>query len=287
MTVTQNRTSPVVNKASTDGPRWLAVPWGLQRSLIQTLIVVLGLLAWEFLPKIDLLANNVRILDPFYISSPTKVWGSLRLLFEGDPSTGTTVWPYLRTTVVATVEGTAIGLVLGALGGLILSNNWRMSEVCRPFIVLANSVPRIALIPISVVIFGPTALASVINVIAVVFFVGFFNAFEGGRSVKPAVLENAKLLGANSWQVMRSIRLPRVLTWTFAAVPNAISFGLIVAVTTELLAGVSGMGELLQNSTTYVQTSTTFAIVVVLSVLGLLLYGAAIAIKKVVLRWEE
>ncbi|WP_375481076.1 ABC transporter permease [uncultured Jatrophihabitans sp.] len=287
MTVSPPRSTPVYGRTDDDRPGRPAVPWVITRSLIQAALVVLGLLAWQFLPKIDFLADHIRFLDPFYISSPTQVWHSLRLLFEGDPATGGSVWPYLRTTVLATVEGTAIGLVLGALAGLLLSNSWRLSEVSRPFIVLANSVPRIALIPISVVIFGPTPLASIINVIAVVFFVGFFNAFEGGRSVKPAMLENARLLGASPWQLMRSIRLPRVLTWTFAAVPNAISFGLIVAVTTELLAGVRGMGQLLQNSTTYVQTSTTFAIVVILSVLGLMLYGAAIAIKKVVLRWEE
>lgn len=153
--------------------------------------------------------------------------------------------------------------------------------------MLANSVPRIALIPISVVIFGPTATASVVNVITVVFFVAFFNAFEGGRSIRPAVLENAQLLGASSWQLMRSIRLPRVLMWTFAAVPNAISFGLIVSVTTELLAGVRGMGVLLQSATTYLQTSLTFAIVILLSAMGLALYGGAVLLQRLVLRWEE
>ncbi|MBL7501970.1 ABC transporter permease subunit [Frankia sp. CNm7] len=263
------------------------VPWFVWRTLTQIAIVAVVVVSWEFVPKIGFLARHVRILDPYYISSPTQVWDSLKALLTGDPGTGATVWPYFMVTLLSTVEGTAIGLVLGALAGLVFSNSRRLSEICRPFIVLTNSVPRIALIPISVVLFGPTSTASVVNVIAVVFFVGFFNAFEGGRSVKPAVLENARLLGASSWQVMRTIRLPMVLTWTFAAVPNAISFGLIVSVTTELLAGVRGMGELLQSATTYLQTSMTFAIVVVLSFMGLALYGGAIGLKKIVLRWDE
>ncbi|MGI5461163.1 ABC transporter permease [Streptomyces sp. CA-249302] len=233
-----------------------------------------------------MVADHVRFLDPYYISSPTQVWASLKSLVAGDSGSGS-LWPYFRTTLVSTVEGTLVGLILGALGGLLFSNSHRLADICRPFIVLANSVPRIALIPISVVIFGPTATASVVNVITVVFFVAFFNAFEGGRSIRPAVLENAQLLGASSWQVMRSIRLPRVLMWTFAAVPNAISFGLIVSVTTELLAGVRGMGVLLQSATTYLQTSLTFAIVILLSAMGLALYGGAVLLQRLVLRWEE
>lgn len=261
--------------------------WPFWRAACQLGIVVALLSAWQFLPKIDWLSSRFRILDPFYVSSPTEVWASLQNLISGDPSTGVTMWPYLRTTVTATLEGTIIGLALGALAGLIFSNSERLSQVSRPFIVLANSVPRVAIIPISVVIVGPTTTASVINVVAVVFFIGFFNSFEGGRSIKPAVLENAQLLGASNYHLMRSIRLPMVLTWTFAAVPNAISFGLIVAVTTELLAGVPGMGVLLQTATANIQTSTTFAIIVVLSIVGLVLYWMALFVQRAVLAWQQ
>ncbi|MER6220702.1 ABC transporter permease subunit [Streptomyces sp900105755] len=262
------------------------LPPRVTRTLIQAVIVVVGLALWEYVPKIDMVARHVRVLDPYYISSPTQVWGSLKSLLAGESGNGS-LWPYFRTTLVSTVEGTSIGLILGALAGLVFSNSHRLADICRPFIILANSVPRIALIPISVVIFGPTPRASVVNVVTVVFFVAFFNAFEGGRSIRPAVLENAQLLGASSWQVMRSIRMPRVLMWTFAAVPNAISFGLIVSVTTELLAGVRGMGVLLQSATTYLQTSLTFAIVILLSAMGLALYGGAVLLRRAVLRWEE
>jgi hypothetical protein len=65
----------------------------------------------------------------------------------------------------------------------------------------------------------------------VVFFLAFFSALEGGRSVSQAMLDNARLLGAGPLDVMQTIRLPLVLQWTFATVPNAVSFGLIVAVT--------------------------------------------------------
>lgn len=277
----------VTRAAAPDERRTARVPWPVTRSLIQVAIVLACLAVWEYAPRVDALASQFRVLDPYYISSPREVWDALVVMVTGDEMTGETVWPALWLTLRTTVIGTVIGLVLGAVAGLALSNSQRLGEIARPFVVLANSVPRIALIPIFVVIFGPTATASIVNVVAVVFFVGFFNAFEGGRSVKPAMLENARLLGATPGQVMRSVRLPRVLTWTFASVPNAIAFGLIVSVTTELLAGIPGMGQRLQTATTYLQTSTTFAIVIVLSVTGLVLYGAAVALQRIVIRWEE
>src|SRR5262249_47322701 len=141
------------------------VPWLVWRSLIQIAIVAVGLTLWEFVPKIGFLARHVHVLDPFYISSPSQVWDSLKTLLVGKPGSGTTVWPYFETTLLSTVEGTVVGLILGALAGLIFSNSRKLSDICRPFIVLINSVPRIALIPISVVVFGPTSTASVVNVI--------------------------------------------------------------------------------------------------------------------------
>jgi NitT/TauT family transport system permease protein len=261
--------------------------WPAIRTLIQLGIALAIVLAWQFLPTIPLLSTHIKFLDRFYISSPTDTWQNLVNISTGRHTNGITVWPYLGTTIYSTLVGTSIGLVLGGLCGLIFSNGQRLSEVIRPFIVLSNSVPRVALIPIFVVLVGPSATASIISVIAVVFFLGFFNAFEGGRSIPEPVLENATLLGASPFEIMRSIRLPRVLTWTFAAVPNAISFGIIVSVTTELLAGVPGMGTLLQTSTINIQAGLTFAIIVVLSVVGLILYWGAIALRNRVIHWEN
>jgi NitT/TauT family transport system permease protein len=244
------------------------------------------LLLWEYLPEWGWLSHRYRFLNPFFISSPTRVWTALVDLSTGHHDNGILLWPYLRTTVEAAAIGSAIGLSLGALLGLIFSDNVGLSKIARPFIVLANSVPRIAIIPIFVVLVGPTMRASILNVVAVVFFIGFFNAFEGGCSVSEPVLEDARLLGASRFEVMRSIRLPLVLTWTFAAVPNAISFGIVIAVGTELLAGVQGVGVLLENSTASVQASVTFAIIVALSVVGLLMYWLAALLRDLVIRWD-
>jgi NitT/TauT family transport system permease protein len=260
--------------------------WPVQRLLWQILLASTLVAAWQFLPKIDALSSRYKFLNEFFISSPTRVGSSLLDLVTDGGRSGITIWPYLRSTVEATVLGVAIGLVLGALAGLVFSNFRRLSEVVRPFIVLGNSIPRIALIPIFVVILGPNIKASVLSVVTVVFFLGFFNAFEGGTKIKPAVIDNARLLGAGPIGIMWTIRWPQVLTWTFASVPNAISFGLIVAVASELIAGIRGVGTLLQQAMINLDSALTFALVIALSLVGLVMYGIGVLIKDAVLRWD-
>ncbi len=264
----------------------LSLPWYVWRLVFQLSLAAVLLAAWEYLPKIHFISSHIRFLDAFFISSPSAVFVNLVGLITGNNDNSITIWPYLWTTVSATILGSAIGMLLGALFGLIFSNSQKLAEVVRPFLIVANSVPRVAMIPIFVVMMGPTIGASIVSVVAVVFFLGFFNAFEGGVSVNKALLENAKLLGAGPFETMRSIRLPMVLTWTFAAVPNAISFGLIVAVTTELLAGIPGMGSLILTATTNLQMGLTFAIIAALSIVGLILYWGAVYLQSKVIHWK-
>jgi NitT/TauT family transport system permease protein len=251
---------------------------------VQLLILVAFLLMWEFLPKVGWLSDRLTFLDPYFISSPSEIWATLGDLASGRDNSPE-MWPFARATVEASLIGTFLGTVLGAGAGLVLSNSRMLSDVLRPFIIALNAVPRIALIPIIVIIFGPTMKASVFTAITVVFFVVFFNAYEGGRTVPPQVLENARLLGASKTQLMWRVRWPHVLAWTVTALPNAVSFGLVSVVTAEILTGTVGMGRLLLDSVTTVQASLTFAVVVVLSILGIVLVAIAEVIQRRWLHW--
>ena len=94
--------------------------WGLR-------LVVLVLLAWEYLPKIKVISSNIRFLDAFFISSPSAIWQSLMGLLTGQNDNRITLWPYLWLTLSSTLAGTLIGLLLGGLFGLVFSNNRRLS----------------------------------------------------------------------------------------------------------------------------------------------------------------
>ncbi len=273
----KTRSAPVRRKR----PRRLSRPTVYA---LRLLVVVVLLMAWQFLPKIPWLSHRYRFLDPFFISSPVDVYRrSIDLLTGRHDSI--LVWPYLANTIEASIIGAALGIVLGMLVGLVLSSSPNLGEVFNPFLVLANSAPRIALVPIVVMLFGVGVRANVISSVLVVFFLAFFNAYTGGKSIPAPIIETSRLLGASSQQIMLQIRIRYVMQWTFAMVPNAVAFSLIVVVTTELLSGSKGMGSILLVATTNLDASLTFALVIVLTIVGLLMTGAAELLRRRILHW--
>ncbi len=252
--------------------------------VLRTAVVAALLLAWQFLPSLDWLSGRFRFFDRFFISSPTAVVTQVVNMMTGAHATPL-IWPYLGATVEATLLGSALGIALGMLAGLITSSNETLADVLGFFIVAANSVPRIALIPIVVLLVGIGFETSVTATVMVVFFLAYFNAFEGGRRVPSAIVENATVMLASRARVTYQIRLPYVVLWTSAAIPNAVSFGLITTVTTELLSGAKGVGQLMLVATANLDATGTFAVVVLLSVLGLVLLSGSDWLKGRILHW--
>ncbi len=144
---------------------------------------------------------------------------------------------------------------------------------------------EVALVPIVVIVFGPTSTSCVIISVMVVFFVAFFNAYEGGTSVREELVHNARLLGASHWRVLTVIRLPFVMAWTLASLPLSVTFAVITVVTAEILTGVPGMGSLLGTAAVTGNAALTFAVVIALAVVGIAITLAADAIRARVLHW--
>ncbi|HEV7679854.1 MAG TPA: ABC transporter permease subunit [Candidatus Dormibacteraeota bacterium] len=253
-------------------------------TLAQLALVAAFLAAWQWLPTIPWLAEKSHVFDSFFVSSPSKIVARLRDLFFGPPGV-TPIWTYIWNTMSASTLGLVIGLTLGGVLGLILGSSAVLSDIFRPFLVALNAIPRIALIPIVVVLFGPTSLGSITVSVMVTFFVAFFNAYEGARSVAPPLIQNAQVLGAGRAAIMRYVRLPYVIAWTVAALPLAATFSVISVVTGELLIGAPGLGLLLGNATSTADATLTFSLVVILSALGVVTVLIADQISKRVLHW--
>ena len=130
------------------------------------------------------LVARYRILNRFFISSPHRVLIRSRDLFVGAHEHAA-IWPYLGDTVGAALEGFLIGSILGFLVGLVLSNSERLNDILGVFLVGLNSVPKVAILPIIVVMVGVGDATVVVSSTLVVFFMMFFNCLEGGRSVPP------------------------------------------------------------------------------------------------------
>jgi NitT/TauT family transport system permease protein len=256
----------------------------------QVAIVAALLAAWEYLPKIEYLRTNFHFLNPFFISSPSRVIRRMYALAVGNVGSGprVTVWPNLWHTAEAMLVGFVIGSCAGFIIAVWMANVPRAWEILGFLIKTVNTLPRIALIPIIILLIGPAGnRAGMAAASLTVFFIVFFSAYEGGKRTPVPILNNARVLGARPVQVMAQFRLPYVALFAFGVAPNALAFALFTTVATEILGGSGGMGILLVTATSLLDATTTMAIVIYLGIFGVLLVQIAEAVKRRVLHWAE
>jgi sulfonate transport system permease protein len=258
----------------------------LIRLFWQILIVAVFLGAWQGIPEIPGITKVSRFLDPFFISSPSSVATTVWDLMTGTSNAGA-IWPEVGITVGAALVGSAAGVIVGGVGGLLCGGNEELYKVVRPLVMALNAVPRITLVPIIVVVVGASPTADALSAAMLVVFIVFYNAVEGARSVSPETIEFARLLGASKRTRLLRVRGPYSLAWVFASLPNAISFGLVGAVTTELFTGSRGLGQVMITAVDTADASLTFAVVVILAVVGIILFQGVDFLRRKSLSWWE
>jgi len=265
-------------------------PRGLQRRMVvglsQLLVIVAVLAAWQWLPLWHSLSAHLSFLNPAVISSPRRVAVQFWNLLSGDNSTAT-IWPFLAKTLEATGIALVCGIIAGVVMGLVFSGSRYVDSVFQPFLYSLNAIPIVAMIPVLDIICGPNLTLTSVTGAIIVFFMTFFNAREGARTIAPETVQNTTLLGAGKVQVVLRVRLPYVVAWTFTALPNAISFGLLGVVTAEFLSGVQGIGYELTLSLANANPTNTISVAILLAVISLLLVGLSRTIRSRVLHWWD
>jgi NitT/TauT family transport system permease protein len=261
--------------------------WSLSIFIWQ-MVLFLGFLAgWEWLPTVPALSKHFLFFQRFFISSPI---GVAKMVF--DLATGknyvASIWGPLGHTLSAALGGTAAAIIAGAVLGLVFSHNSYSYRIFRPFIVALNAVPRVAIIPVIIILVKSAEMTDAVTAFTVVFFLVFFNAFEGGRSVPIEVIQNVRILGGTASTIMWRVRWRYVLAWTFASLPNAVTFGIVGSVTAELFTGSSGIGQILIAAVDEANSALTFGVVTVLTLCSLLLVlGSDIARRKLLVWWDD
>jgi NitT/TauT family transport system permease protein len=245
-------------------------------------ILAVLLTAWETLTRVPWLVAHTAF-DPFFISQPSRVAVRLWNWLQPGPQS---VWPHLVMTLEATFLGLIIGVGSGFLVGMALSRNRVVADILNPFIVAFNSMPRIAFVPLITMFFGLGIWSKVVTSWFVVFFMVFFNTYKGGRSVERELLDFCRTLGGTPRQILWRVRVPTAAAWTFAALPNAISFALIGVVLAEFVGSTTGMGYLMITALATLNATDMFASVTLLSVVGIgLVYGVTL-IERRLLHWS-
>ncbi|GGD83290.1 ABC transporter permease [Caballeronia grimmiae] len=227
------------------------------------------------------LGTSQKWLSPFFFGDPLGVARRIVEWFV----TGS-VFSHLYTTLLETLLAFAIGTVLGLGCGLWLALSPFLAVVFDPFIKAMNSMPRLIFAPIFALWFGLGIWSKVALGVTLVFFVVFFNVFQGVREVSPTVLSNTRMLGANSRQLMRHVYLPSATSWVFSSLHNAIGIAFVGSVVGEYLGSEKGVGYLILLAEGVFDINSVIAGILVLTVFALVLDTAVSMIEDYLLRWR-
>src|ERR1051326_7305644 len=204
--------------------------------VLQILVAILAIGLWHVLT-----ATNV--LPPFFFSTPAHVFARVvKWLAEG------TIWRPLGVTLVESVLPFVLVSAAGALVGFWFARKPFLAAVLDPYVKMINALPRVVLAPIFALWLGRGIWSKVALGVTLVFFVVFFNVYQGVKEVSHTVLANARMLGMSERQLMRHVYWPSALSWMFSSLHTSVGFAVVGAVVGEYLGSAAGLGYLIQQA---------------------------------------
>ncbi|MBU7574326.1 MAG: ABC transporter permease [Hydrogenophaga sp.] len=218
----------------------------------------------------------------FFFGEPLRVAERIWTWFVRDAD----IYQHLGVTLTETVLAFAIGAVGGLAGGLWLALSPMASAILEPYIKAMNSMPRIILAPIFAVWFGLGIASKVALGVTLVFFIVFFNVYQGVKEVSPVILANARMLGASQKQLLRHVYLPSATSWVFSSLHTSVGLAFVGAVVGEYLGSSQGVGYLILQAEGSFDINTVMAGIVVLTLFALALDAAVGRIEKRLMKWQ-
>jgi NitT/TauT family transport system permease protein len=231
-------------------------------------------------------ATSPTLLPPVYFDDPNKA-----AFFFGEPlkvfvRTWGMIYEHLWVTLIETLLAFAVGTGFGLGMGLWLALSPTAAALLDPYIKALNSMPRVILAPIFGVWFGLDIASKVALGVTLVFFIVFFNVYQGVREVSHTVLANARILGASDRQLLRHVYVPSAMSWVFASLHNSVGLAFVGAVVGEYLGSSRGVGYLILQAEGTFDINAVFAGILVLTAFALLLDWAVSVAERRLLVWQ-
>ena len=247
------------------------------------LVAVFG--CWHLLTVPGLLPNFVFSDDnqaAFFFGEPLQVFARIGRWFFVSRD----IYEHLAVTLLETVLAFGLGTAFGLACGLWLALSPLAAAIFDPYIKALNSMPRVILAPIFAVWFGLGVASKVALGITLVFFIVFFNVYQGVREVSPVVLDNARMLGADRRQLLRHVYLPSAMSWVFSSLHTSVGLAFVGAVVGEYLGSAKGVGYLILQAEGTFDINTVMAGILVLTGFALLLDAAVGHIERRLMKWQ-
>lgn len=217
----------------------------------------------------------------FFFGEPDQIFLRIWEWFAGGE-----IYRHLFVTLYETLMAFVIGTVSGLFVGLWLARAPTAAAVLDPFIKGLNSMPRVILAPIFAVWFGLGPASKIALGVTLVFFIVFFNVYQGVREVNPTVLASARMLGATNRQLMRTVYIPSAMSWVFSSLHTSVGMAFVAAVIGEYLGSAEGVGYLILQAETTFDMNTVMAGILVLTVFALVIDRAVTELERRFMRWQ-
>jgi sulfonate transport system permease protein len=246
---------------------------------LQIAVAVVAIVTWYALSTYKVF--GAVLLPPFFFSNPVDVGAQIVNWF----ATGV-IWKHLWVTL----EESILAFVLGSFGGVLVgfwfARQPRTAAVFDPYVKMANALPRVVLAPIFTLWLGLGIWSKVALGITLVFFIVFFNVYQGVKEVSPTVLANARMLGMNERQLMRHVYWPSALSWMFSSLHTSVGFAVVGAVVGEYLGSAAGLGYLIQQAEGVFDVAGVFAGMFVLAAFVIVIDMIVTLVEKRLLVWR-
>ena len=248
--------------------------------LLQIVILVAVIGFWEFGSRQHTDEEHF-LVDPFIWSRPTKIYARVsEWLRDG----------IIVHNVFITLYEALMGFVLGTAGGVfagfLLGRSDFWARVLNPYIQVVNALPRLVFTPIFFLIFGLDANSKIALGFSLVFFIVFFNAFQGVREVDRNVFNNARMLGAGERQMAWHVLLPSALSWILTSLHTSVGFAMVGAVVGEYLGSSRGLGHVIAQSEGNLDATGVWAGLAVLSVVVVIVELLVTQAERRLIRWK-
>jgi NitT/TauT family transport system permease protein len=247
---------------------------GPKNFALRLLLILASLVVWEAI---------VRLFEipAFILPAPTSVFMAL---YRG--TTSMLYVDHLWITLTETFLGFAFGSALAFTFGIAVALSRRVEYFLYPFIVMFQSMPKVALAPLIIIWFGLGLTSKVVSAALVAFFPLMVNTIVGLRSAEEDRINLMRSLAASRMQIFWMLQLPNAMPYIFAGLEIAMIFSLIGAIVAEFVGAQAGLGMLMQSMNFTMDVAGQFSVLIILSMLGLGLNSIVSEVRRRVLFWD-
>jgi NitT/TauT family transport system permease protein len=241
---------------------------------LQVLVAIVCIAMWQLLSTVPIFGKI--LLPPFFFSNPVDVLEQIVKWFWSG-----VIWKHLWITLVESILAFVIGSLGGVLIGFWFARQPLVAAVFDPYVKMVNALPRVVLAPIFALWLGLGIWSKVALGVTLVFFIVFFNVYQGVKEVSRTVLDNGRMLGMSEGQLMRHVYWPSALSWMFSSLHTSVGFAVVGAVVGEYLGSAAGLGYLIQQAEGVFDVAGVFAGMFVLSAFVILIdFGVTLVERR-------